>query len=280
MKVKRLLIALLLLICCTFAFSACSNGTQFNFDENGTVNLTYTCTDEEKNFNAELNAEQSRKFILSLNKISYSETNDRDINLAPSYDSLIIKVNNETLSLFDVAYIIKYGGYFHLNGNLCKSEEKFSFLQPYLVEYCPDIIPSSIPYGVQYVKQTVGGKDNYKIIKSVGQLNDYIANETQNFFLPDYKLFKDEVIDKYNDGYFENSFIVIFMKALSSGSFDFKINDVSINGDRLIIDYKIILPEGNGEYVDVTCDMAYWYSFVELSNEYGTISDVDLIPVK
>lgn len=102
MKGKRFLITLLLLISCMFAFSACANGTKFNFEEKSTVNLSYTCTDEEKNFDTELNAEQSRIFILSLNKLSYSEVTDQDINFAPSYDSLLIKINSETLSLFDV----------------------------------------------------------------------------------------------------------------------------------------------------------------------------------
>lgn len=275
MKVKKLLIPLLLLIICMVAFSACSNGTKFNFDENSTVKLTYTCEDEEKNFDAELTAELSRNFILSLNKLSYSEVTDKDIDFAPAYDNLDIKVNNETLSLFDVAYILKYGGYFYLNGKLCHSNEKFNFLEPYLVEYCPDIIPSSIAFGVQYVKQTVGAEENYQIIRSVNELNHYITTQTQNIDLPDFVLFKDEVISKYNDEYFENSFIVIFMKEASSGSFDFKVNNVYLSGDRLIIDYEIIRPSDPD--VGVTGDMAYWYSFVELSNEYNTIQNVDLI---
>ncbi len=277
MKGKRFIITLLLLISCMFALSACSNGTEFNFDENSAINLTYTCTDEEKNFDAELNAEQSRKFILSLNKLSYSEITDKNIVLAPSYDSLIIKVNNETLSLFDVAYIIKDGGYFYLDGKLCQSKEKFGFLESYLVEYCPDIISSSISFGVQYVKQTVGAEETCQIIKSVSRLNDYIATEIRNIDLPDIVLFKDEVVNKYNDGYFANSFIVIFMKALGSGSFDFRVNDVRASGDRLIIYYEIVRPTGD---VEVTCDMAYWYSFVELSNEYRSIKSVDLISLK
>lgn len=278
MKIKKLLIPLLLLIICMVAFSACSNGTKFNFDENSTVKLTYTCVDEEKNFDAELTAEQSRSFILSLNKITYSEVTDQDIDFAPAYDNLYIKVNNETLSLFDVTYIIKYGGYFHLNGKLCQSKEKFSFLESYLVEYYPDIIPSSVSFGVQYVKQTVGAEENYQIIKSVSQLNDYIASEKQNIDLSDFVLFKDEVISKYNDEYFENSFIVIFMKEASSGSFDFRVNDVQASRYRLIINYEIVEPSDND--VAVTCDMAYWYSFVELSNEYNTISNVYLTSLK
>jgi len=277
MKIKKLLIPLLLLIICMVAFSACSNGTKFNFDENSTVKLTYTCEDEEKNFDAELTAEQSRNFILSLNKLSYSEVTDKDIDFAPAYDNFYIKVNNETLSLFDVAYIIKYGGYFYLNGKLCQSNEKFSFLESYLVEYYLDIIPSSVSFGVQYVKQTVGAEENYQIIKSVNELNNYIATEKQNIDLPDIVLFNDEVIAKYNGEYFENSFIVIFMKAASSGSFDFRVDNVYVSGDRLIVHYEIVRPTGD---VDVTCDMAYWYSFVELSNEYNSIKNVDLISLK
>lgn len=278
MKIKKLLIPLLLLISCIFVFSACSKDTYFNFDENSIVKLEYTCDDEEKNFKAELNAEQSRKFILSLNKLTYSEVTDKDIDFAPSYDNLMIKVNNETLSLFDVAYFIRSGEYFYLNGRLCQSEENFSFLEPYLVEYRPDIIPDSISFGIQYVKQTVGAEENHQIIKSVSQLNDYIATEVQNIGLPGYELFRNEVINKYNDEYFKNSFIVIFMKAAGSGSFGFRVNNVNISSDSLFINYEIIVPSGKD--VTVTDDMAYWYSFVELSNEYVSIKNVHLISLK
>ncbi len=278
MKIKKLLIPLLLLISCIFVFSACSKDTYLNFDENSIVKLEYTCDDEEKNFKAELNAEQSRKFILSLNKLTYSEVTDKDIDFAPSYDNLMIEVNNETLSLFDVAYFIRSGGYFYLNGRLCQSEENFSFLEPYLVEYRPDIIPDSISFGIQYVKQTVGAEENHQIIKSVSQLNDYIATEVQNIGLPGYELFRNEVINKYNDEYFENSFIVIFMKAAGSGSFGFRVNNVNISSDSLFINYEIIVPSGKD--VTVTDDMAYWYSFVELSNEYASIKNVHLISLK
>ncbi len=278
MKIKKLLIPLLLLISCIFVFSACSKDTYLNFDENSIVKLEYTCDDEEKNFKAELNAEQSRKFILSLNKLTYSEVTDKDIDFAPSYDNLMIKVNNETLSLFDVAYFIRSGGYFYLNGRLCQSEENFSFLEPYLVEYRPDIIPDSISFGIQYVKQTVGAEENHQIIKSVSQLNDYIATEVQNIGLPGYELFRNEVINKYNDEYFENSFIVIFMKAAGSGSFGFRVNNVNISSDSLFINYEIIVPSGKD--VTVTDDMAYWYSFVELSDEYASIKNVHLISLK
>lgn len=140
MKVKKLLIPMLLLISYMLAFTACSNETKFNFNENSTVKLIYSCYDKEKNFDAELDAEQSQKFIRSLNKLSYSEITDKVIDFEPAYDRLYIKVNNETLSLYDVAYIITYGGYFHFNGKLCKSEEKFGFLEACLIEYCPDII--------------------------------------------------------------------------------------------------------------------------------------------
>lgn len=278
MKIKKLLIPLLLLISCIFVFSACSKDTYLNFDENSIVKLEYTCDDEEKNFKAELNAEQSRKFILSLNKLTYSEVTDKDIDFAPSYDNLMIKVNNETLSLFDVAYFIRSGEYFYLNGRLCQSEENFSFLEPYLVEYRPDIIPDSISFGIQYVKQTVGAEENHQIIKSVSQLNDYIATEVQNIGLPGYELFRNEVINKYNDEYFENSFIVIFMKAAGSGSFGFRVNNVNISSDSLFINYEIIVPSGKD--VTVTDDMAYWYSFVELSDEYASIKNVHLISLK
>ena len=274
MKGKRILIALLLLISCIFAFSACSKCANFNFDEDSTVNLTYTCNDEEKNFDAELNPEQSRKFILSLNKLSYSYVSDKDMDFEPSYDLLNIKINNETLRLYDVSYIINYGGYFYLNGMLCQSEEKFSFLETYLDEYGPN----TIAFGVQYVKQTVGKEENCQIIKNVSQLNDYIAAETQNIDLPDIVLFKDEVVNKYNDEYFENSFIVVFMKAASSGSFGFRVNDVSTSGGRLIINYEIIVPSDKN--VGVTCDMAYWYSFVEISNGYSAVKNVNLISLK
>ena len=124
MKIKKLLIPLLLLISCMLAFSACSNGTEFNFDENSTVKLTYTCTDEEMDFDIELNAEQSRNFILSLNKITYSEVK-KHIEFGPSYDRLRITVGNDNIDLYDVWYKINYGGYLYFNGKFCRSEDKF-----------------------------------------------------------------------------------------------------------------------------------------------------------
>jgi len=253
--------------------TACSNDT-LNFDDNSTVKLTYTCVDEKQNFAAELNAEQSHDLIHSLNKITYAEVKN-DIDFGPSYDHLRINIGNDNIGLPDVWSKINNGGYFYLNGKLCKSKEKFGFLEPYLTEFCPDIIPSSVPFEVQYVKSTVDAGENYKIIKSVSELNNYIASEIQKIDLPDILLFENEVISKYDDEYFENSFIVIFMKAASSGSYDFKVNDVYISKNRLIIDYEIVRPSDPD--AGVTCDMAYWYSFVELSNMYNTITNVDLI---
>lgn len=155
MKIKKFLIPLLLLICCMFAFSACSNGTKFNFDENSTVKLAYTCMDEEQNFEAELTAEQSRSFILSLNKITYVEVKEH-IDFGPSYDYLRITIGNDNIDLYDVWSKINNGGYLYFNGKICESGNKFDFLESYLVEYCPDTIPSSVSFGVQYVKQTAG----------------------------------------------------------------------------------------------------------------------------
>lgn len=139
MKIKKLLIPLLLLISCLFAFTACSYSNKFNFDENSTIKLSYDCADEEKNFDAELTAEQSHDLILALNKITYVEEKETII-FGPSYDCLRIAIGNDNLDLFDVRYKIKSGGYFNYNGKLCKTEQSFSFLEPYLVEYCPDII--------------------------------------------------------------------------------------------------------------------------------------------
>ncbi|MDE6293158.1 MAG: hypothetical protein K2L88_00875, partial [Clostridiales bacterium] len=201
MKIKKLLISLLLLISCMFAFSACSkeNTTYLNFDENSTVILEYSCVNDEKNFDAELNAEQSRNLILSLNKITYVEVKEH-IDCTPSYDCLRITIGNDNLDIYDVRYMINYGGYFYLNGKFCETKEKFNFLGPYLNEYAPDIISDSVSFGVQYVKSGVGAKEHYQIIKSVSQLNDYIATEQQNIDLHDVVLFRDEVISKYNDG--------------------------------------------------------------------------------
>lgn len=281
MKKKAFLpIILSLLFCFCLIFSACSKSTTLNFDENSTVNLKYTCADEKKNFDTELNAEQAYKLILSLNTVSYSEINDKDVDLEPSYDSLMIKINTESLLLYDVAYKINNVGYFHFNGKLCKSKGKFGFLDTYLLEYYPDIIADSVPFGVQYAKSTVGAEESYQIIKSVSQLDNYIANEIQNINLPGIVLFKDEVIAKYNDEYFKNSFLVIFMKAAGSGSFNFRVNNAYISVNRLIIPYEIVLPEGYGKDVLVTYDIAYWYSFIELSNEYNTIQKVDLISIQ
>ena len=95
-------------------------------------------------------------------------------------------------------------------------------------------------------------------------------------------MFKDEVVAEYNDEYFDNSFIVIFIKEASSGAYDFRVNYVRIGEDSLIINYEIFLPVNyeEGENVGITCDMAYWYTLMELSNEYSTVNKVALIPLK
>ena len=49
----------------------------------------------------------------------------------------------------------------------------------------------------------------------------------------------------------------------------FKVNNVYASSDRLIIDYEIIRPSDPD--VSVTGDEAYWYTFVELNNEYKSI---------
>lgn len=137
MKVKKLLIPLLLLISCMFAFTACSNGTKFDFDENSTVELAYTCMDEEQNFEVELTAEQSRNFILSLNKITYSEVKEH-IDFGPSYDHLRITIESDNIDLYDIWSKINNGGYLYFNGKFCESRDKFDFLGVYLNEYAPD----------------------------------------------------------------------------------------------------------------------------------------------
>lgn len=279
MKIKNFVIALSVLICCTLAFSACSKDAAFDFDEDGIVTLTYTCTDEQKNFEAKLNEERSREMIFSLNKLSYREVNDKDVDLSASYDFLTIKINSDTLFFSDIFYIIQYGGYFHLNGELCKTQEKFGFLEPYLLEICPEIIPRRIPFDVRSVRQTVGAEENFQIIRNVLSLNDYIQSEMQKMDLPEFTLFSDDVIAKYNDEFFEDSFLVIFMKAASSGSYDFRVNDVRKDGERLIVYYQILMPAG-GKDVGVTADMAYWYTFLEFGNEYNAAETVDFVSEK
>ncbi|MDE6441706.1 MAG: hypothetical protein K2L12_03010 [Clostridia bacterium] len=142
MKIKKLLIPLLLIIICMLAFSACLNGTEFNFDENSIVKLAYTCMDEEQNFDAELTTEQSRNFILFLNKITYSEVKEH-IDFGPSHDHLRITIGNDNIDLYDVWTMINNGGYLYFNGKFCKTKEKFDFLNSYLKEYAPDNISDS-----------------------------------------------------------------------------------------------------------------------------------------
>ena len=143
MKIKKLLIPLLLLISYILALTACSNGTKFNFDENSTVKLTYTCEDEEKSFDAKLTAKQSLNFILSLNKITYYEVEEH-IDFGPSYDHLKITIGSDSIDLYDVWSTINNGGYLYFNGKFCKSKDKFDFLSEYLNEYTPDSITDNM----------------------------------------------------------------------------------------------------------------------------------------
>lgn len=70
-----------------------------------------------------------------------------------------------------------------------------------------------------------------------------------------------DIYDKYNESYFVDSSLFVFMISESSGGDRHKLDYKEITDDgTLVIKYKLT-------NVGATCDMAYWHVFFELSKE-------------
>lgn len=71
----------------------------------------------------------------------------------------------------------------------------------------------------------------------------------------------NDIYDKYNETYFIDNSLFVFMISESSGGNSHKLQYKEITGDgTLVIEYKLT-------NVGENCDMAYWHVFFELSKE-------------
>ncbi len=129
MKLKVVSVIILIAVCCMCFVGCCAKRLQLN--ENSSAKLEYSCPDESKNFNLNLDGENSEKLIKELNKITYAEVGD-DIVFEPSYDSLLITAGQNKIALYDVNATLSNGGFFTYNGQLCKTDGSFAFLRDYI----------------------------------------------------------------------------------------------------------------------------------------------------
>lgn len=129
MKLKVVSVIILIAVCC-MCFAGCY-AKRLQLDENSGVKLQYSCPDENKNFNLDLDEENSEKLIKELNKITYSKVDD-NIVFEPSYDSLLITAGQNKIALYDVNATLSNGGFFTYNGQLCKTDGSFAFLRDYI----------------------------------------------------------------------------------------------------------------------------------------------------
>lgn len=71
----------------------------------------------------------------------------------------------------------------------------------------------------------------------------------------------DDIYEKYNEQYFLNNTLFVFLISESSGGNRHKLYDSSINKDGTLVVNCKTTNQG------MTCDMAYWVVFYELENE-------------
>ena len=67
------------------------------------------------------------------------------------------------------------------------------------------------------------------------------------------------ILPRYDGGYFENHALIVVPIEASSGSYWFNVTDVTMNDNGVTVCIDKFSPEV------VTCDMAYWYVFVNVS---------------
>ena len=91
--------------------------------------------------------------------------------------------------------------------------------------------------------QPLFGSDLIKVINSTNELCEYT------------------VISNYDDEYFKNNALVLIYVERSSGSHKVIPTEVKVENNKMTVKYEVYHPEVG------TCDMAYWYIFVECSKE-------------
>jgi len=109
-----------------------------------------------------------------------------------------------------------------------------------------------IAFNAQYIRGSYSSslnQGNTTVVTSMSELNPYFRTNRTN------------AIEKYNDNFFADNFLVIVSLIETSGSIRHEVKSVSANGDILI---NRLVP-GIG-----TADMAAWSIIIELNKSFTT----------
>jgi hypothetical protein len=102
----------------------------------------------------------------------------------------------------------------------------------------------------QYILSRTAYKDKYQPITIISSKNDLIRLLDNNIL---------NKIEKYPDGYFTDSSLVIVWCPEPSGLIRHSVESIDENGD-IVINRKV--PPG-----ELTCDMAYWHILIKVNNK-------------
>ena len=127
---------------------------------------------------------------------------------------------------------------------------------------------NEIPINVQYIRTEYfydpenPFPKNITIVSSTNEIEEYYEKHRKRIWDETGKLVPDlnflNAIEKYNDNFFSDNFLVIIGITEGSGSIGHRVVRVYENGDILI---KRLLPEAG------TADMASWSIIIELKND-------------
>ena len=133
----------------------------------------------------------------------------------------------------------------------------------------PVDVPLSIGFTAQIIRTDGYSEDiEYPVIStvnSVNELNGYYEKYKDIYSLKSRKPYNIgfiDAIEKYNDDYFKESFLVMVILEEGSGSIGHSVDDIRMDGTIVV---KKILPVGK-YYTD---DMAEWHILIEIPKEYS-----------
>lgn len=141
--------------------------------------------------------------------------------------------------------------------------------------------PVKLEHKVQYIR-TDGYRDGAKfpvvrLIRSLEELNDYYKDNKETFWLErnpdpasDATIGFLDACDRYDEAFFESSYLVFVLLEEGSGSVRHEVTKVEQCSGQIAVNIDSIVPEIG------TCDMAEWHVILELNKtaEVGTESDV------
>lgn len=110
-------------------------------------------------------------------------------------------------------------------------------------------------------------------IASAEALKEYFSDAEDNWvqMLGQSKEELDALLAKYDDAYFEEHTLLLAARTEGSGSITMQYADTTVDIEgRNCVNIQRIVPEVG------TCDMAYWYLFIEADKEIKGISDIQV----